>query len=210
MASKPRRTLTLTPFGVARYVHLNKPDVYTNPETGVKGSPKYKVQLLLDGADRDAFKGQIDELIDDAWEEHTANIPDSKKKKLRKQYPYDAELDADGEETGRIAFKFTSNAEFKNAKGEVEDRRPPLILDAKRIPTPNAPVWSGSELRVAFSTRGYLNAAAQAVSVSLDLEKVQIKSLAARSNRPDNTFDEVEGWSNEAEPTAGDDTPPEF
>lgn len=200
MAAAPqqKKEIFLSPIGIARYVHLNKPDAFRDSK------PKYKTQLLLDGAERDHFKGVIDKLIDDAYAELTADMPKAKQNKIGKAYPYEEELDGDGNETGRIAFRFSMNAEIV-VKGETVVRKP-VLIDSKRLYCPNVQVWSGSEIRVAYTMRSYLNDATQKVGVTLDLLKVQIIKLASASSRPDNTFDEIEGgWSNEVEPAGSID-----
>lgn len=199
MAQQPRKALLLTPFGIARYIHVNKPDEYVDPKTGKRAKPRYKAQLIVDGADRDSLKGDIDKAVDEAWAELTEGLPKAKLSKLRKAYPYDEELDEDGEATGRLVFKFSRNAEIE-VKGELIKRSPPLVVDAKQHPVSNAPVWTGSEIRIAYSTRSYLNDSTQCVGITLDLAKLQVRKLATPTARPDSTFGEVEGWSNEAPP----------
>ena len=37
----------VTPQGIAIYPHLNRPDVYKDPQSGISGKPQYKVNLSL-------------------------------------------------------------------------------------------------------------------------------------------------------------------
>lgn len=190
MAQPPRKEMYLSPFGAALHTHLNRADDKFGP-------PKFKTKLVLDGAARDEFKGLIDKIVDDAFAEHTKDLPKGKAAKVRKKYPYEELYDDDGEPDGRIAFKFVMNAVINTADGPVE--RKPLIVDAKRRPIKDPPlIVSGSEIRVAFTKRTWLNDAAQEVGATLDLHKVQIAKLADRASRPDSTFGDVEGgWDSE-------------
>jgi hypothetical protein len=191
MAQPPRKEMFLSPFGLALHTHLNRAD-------DKFGAPRFKTKLILDGADRDEFKGIIDKIVDDAFVEFTKDLPKAKASKIRKKYPYEEQFDDDGEPTGALIFKFIRNAIINGKDGPIE-RRPPLIVDSKRRPLKDPPlIVSGSEIRVAFTKRVWLNDAAQEVGATLDLEKVQIQKLADRASRPDNTFGDVEGgWDSE-------------
>lgn len=191
MAQPPRKEMHLSPFGAALHTHLNRPD-------DKFGAPRWKTKLVLEGADRDAFKGFVDKIVDDAHAELTKDIPKGKAAKIHKKLPYDELYDDDGEADGRLAFKFIRNAIINGKEGPIE-RKPPLIVDSKRRPIKDPPlIVSGSEIRVAFTVRTWLNDAAGEVGATLDLEKVQIQKLADRASRPDNTFGEVDGgWDSE-------------
>lgn len=200
-----RKEMRLSPIGRALHVHLHKPDEY-------EGKKRYKTKLVLDGDERDEFKGQIEKLIDDAFVELTADKPEAKRKKISKSYPWEEVLDADDNETGELAFKFFMNAEIKTKDGELIERKP-LLIDAKRYRLPEGarPIYSGATIRVAYTTRAYLNDATQSVGITLDLHKVQlIKYQDRRDAGPDRDFDEVEGgWTPESSLEDRDDEAPD-
>ena len=189
---KTKRELTLTPIGTARFAYLSAPDEY-------EGKKRYRTQLLLTPGDAEPLKEMLTKLVDEA---HAANIekqesPKAKKaaQAYRKRYPFEDDVDAEGNETGLVVFKFAQNATITLKDGTEKHVRP-LLIDAARRPVDpeTVKVFTGSKIRVAFTARPYANAAAEAVGLSLDLHKVQIIELAKRnSNYEDDTFGAVEG-----------------
>lgn len=194
MSTSSRKTMHLSPIGSARFAYLSEPDDY-------EGRKRYRTQLLLLEADAETitFKELLTKLVDEA---HAANVEAQttvKAKKaaaeFRKRYPFEDDVDAEGNPTGKVVFKFSQNANIRLKDGTEKHVRP-LLVDADRKPIdPEAvKIFTGSTIRVAFTTRPYANAAAEAVGLSLDLAKVQLLKLSKRSNvYEDNTFGKVEG-----------------
>lgn len=190
-----KRPLQLTPIGTARFAYLSQPDDYM-------GRKRYRTQLLLSKAEAVPLQEAIRKLVDEAFDANVENAKDAKAKKAaagyRKKYPFEDDVDAEGNETGLVVFKFAQNAVITLKDGTEKEVRP-LLVDAQRRPVDpdSVRVYGGSRIRVAFSARAYANASAEAVGVTLDLAKVQIIELSKRDgNYQDSTFDDVEGgWS---------------
>lgn len=170
MAKKEYEPL-LTPSGIAVYPHLNRPDVYKDPNTNVSGKPQYKVNLSLTQEEATPLITKIEE----AKKTALAMIPKDKKQK-ESDAPYYNELDSEGQETGRVIFKFKMNAEINTKDGRKIDIAPKLF-DAKGVLLNECDdIWGGSILRVSAELVPYYVAAVGA-GVSLRLKAVQIIEL---------------------------------
>lgn len=190
--SKPKKYLT--PVGVAKWAHLNKPDDF-------KGKSKYKVDLALAGEEATELSALLDQLVEDAWEVKTADLTPAKIKKLDKHVPYFPEEDDDGEETGRTIFRFSQNAEIQGKPVAIG------LFDAKGKPM-QATIYGGSEMRVSYTVRPYLMESTKKVGISLDLGGVQVIDLVTGGGPRSADaygFGEEEGYSAEDEEAPIDD-----
>ena len=181
MAKQKLPTLT-TPRGTFGYTWINKPDSKFAKE-GEKGD--YKTELTVDSGPCAELIAKIDEAADEKMAavekdlKSKGNDPKAKKalQKLSRYVPYDVLTDDDGDEIGRVKFRFKVNAEGKNDKGETWDNKPPLF-DAKGKPA-DLIVRGGSEGKVSFQIVPFYNAATGDAGVTLRLKAVQAIKLAA-------------------------------
>lgn len=184
--AKAKKLKFVTPIGEAVYPYLNKPD--TADINGQPQRPAYKVGLRLSEdstagtiqsgkASDETLRELIDRLVDEAWDSKVDDIPAKYKKKAQKVYPYEEEVDAAGEPTGTLLFKFKQNAELKMKDGSISKVTMNLFdAKGKRI-TSN--VGGGSELKVAFTHRDYgmVSGKDYNVGISLDFSGVQVLKL---------------------------------
>lgn len=185
---KPALVRGVTPKGIAAWPHLNRPDEF-------KGKKSYKVNLTLSGDESADLIEKIEEATKAAHAETVTKLEDTikngktgdAKAKAKKAlaaltigYPHSPAVDADGNETGDIVFKFKANAEFEDKKtGRIKPITIPLF-DAKGQPT-KASIWGGSTIRVAYALIPYYVASANTCGVSLRIEGVKVINLVSGS-----------------------------
>jgi len=160
----------VTPQGIAIYPHLNRPDVYKDPQSGISGKPQYKVNLSLSQEEATP----IIEKIEANKKVALSMIPQGKKQK-ESDAPYFNELDDEGQETGRVVFKFKMNAQI-NKDGRTIDIAPKLFDAQGSLINECDDIWGGSKLCVSADLIPYYVAAVGA-GVSLRLKAVQIIDL---------------------------------
>lgn len=209
MAKQKRERLEriVSPIGIARYPHLDKPDEY-------KGDVKYKCDLVLDPSnDEDSeFLDDLKARAEDAFERFQTELQekvdnkelkgkklaDAKKelKAMEVQYPFEPEYDDEGEETGRYVVKSKSKAQFTDKKtGETRTKRLPAFdSNGKRMDKVPA-IWGGSELRLSFDVYPYHMEANSIAGISLLIAGVQIIELktGGGASAEDLGFGAVEG-----------------
>jgi hypothetical protein len=192
----------ITPIGVFKYAHLNKPDTKFNADG------EYKVTLILD-KDEDSTKAlikKLDALHKEAFEAGVEQFEEAngkakaawKKKGITEPVLndyYDDEVDDEGNPTGNIELKFKTKAQFKDRKtGEMKKKTVPLI-DGKgqTIPTKKRPlVYGGTEGRIAFATNAAFIPKGADVYLGLYINSVQITKLVSGGGGA-NPFGAVEG-----------------
>lgn len=181
----------VTPTGVAVYPHLNRPDAYKDPNTGVSGKPQYKVNLSLTQEQATPLIKDIEE----AKAKALAMIPEGKKQK-ESDDPYYNELDDDGQETGRVIFKFKMNSQIKTKDGRTIDMQPRLFDAQGTLMTECDDIWGGSSLRVSADLIPFYVAAVGA-GVSLRLKAVQVIELKTGGGASASSygFDSTEGFT---------------
>ena len=200
MAEKKKIVRRTTPKGYALWPYLTKPD-----DRPIKGKPQkaaFKVNLAYAKDDLDwlKLKELLDGLVEEAYEKAVEENP-KKKKLIVRQFPYSDELDEEGEETGRVIVKFKQSAQIKKKNGEVINVTIPLF-DAKGTPMKaGTQVYSGSIVKVAFTTRPYLVDSTNCAGVSLDLNAVQVLKLVSSTTRDASAygFGQEEGYEADEE-----------
>lgn len=178
MASKNNKGTSLTTSKcTVLFASLGKPNTKFNKDG------EYNVKVRLPKEEGEAILAKIVEVEDAAFEEaYNEALKESKKKansvKRAENRPCVIETNDDDEPTGF----YTLNVKMK-ASGEKKDgtrwSRKPALYDAKRNLLTNAEsliVYSGSEVRVAFTLTSYN--APIGVGVSANLDGVQIIKLA--------------------------------
>lgn len=164
----------VTPAGIAAYPWLHKPDTKFNA-TGV-----FKTNLILEGEPADELCTLIDELVEESYEDALKEAKPAKKKGLSRALPYEPEVDADGNETGRTFFKFKQNAIIPGKDGK-EDRKVTIPLFNRGGKLIKAEIGGGSEIKVSFGTRPYYAAKDNAAGITLDLSAVMVLKLVEYS-----------------------------
>lgn len=202
----------LTPFGVAVFPRLNKPDTKYN------SAGLFNTRLRLPAEEAQPIIDKISALSEEFFaatkKELTAAAADptlkgEKKAKAKKALaelafstdkPYRMAVNDDGDETGEVEFNFKMKATYTDKKtGETKSRKVALF-DAKGKPT-SVEVWGGSVIAVAFEYMPFYTATV-GVGVSLRLQAAQIKELRSGGARDASGygFGQVEGYE------AGDDS----
>ena len=198
MAKKEYDGIT-TPEGIAIYPHLNRPDVYKDPNTGVTGKPQYKVNLSLSQQEATPIIEKIEEVKKIAL----AMIPQGKKQKEADD-PYYNELDDEGQETGRVVLKFKMNAQIQKDGRQID--LSPKLFDASGVFINECDdIWGGSTLRVSADLVPWYMAGPGA-GVSLRLKAVQIINLKSGGGADASAygFSATEGFTAPAAETAPD------
>jgi hypothetical protein len=176
---KPAPKFT-TPIGtLGKFPKLREPDEY-------QGKKSYKCELLLTEEQAQPIIDRVDAELPaarEAFAEAKAKaVAEGRKKgkapKINEEthLPYYPVIDEDGNETGMIAFKFKSQAEYVDKKtGETKTRRiAHFTASGKPIPHGEKPdLWGGSRVRLSYSVGAFGNTAA-GTGVSLRLEAVKV------------------------------------
>lgn len=199
MADAKQIKIARTPAGIARFPYLNEPDA-GQPEWA-NYVPHYKVDLVFDEAPADLVK-LVDETIQAAREEAQSKAKSAKGRKSTPSQaadPYFPETDQEGEETGRVCFRFSAKSEFTDKNGKVK----PIhigLYDAKKRPTTDE-IGMGSTLKVAFKPIPWVNPKLE-YGCTLRLMAVQIIDLVAPGGAgvDSSVFDEEDGFEAEEKP----------
>lgn len=214
--NKPQFVKGVTPFGIAQWPHLNKPDEY-------KGKLTYKCNVIVPGTDATELVAKIVEETEKSYEETKAKLQEqakngkdgptkAKAKKalegLTKTLPFVDAVDDDGNETGDIVLKCKANATFTDKKTQVEKSIKISLFDAKNKPLKES-IWGGSVLRISYSLIPYYVASANTCGVSIRIEGVQVKDLVSGSGGRSGAamgFGEVDGYESSDAASDGDDS----
>ena len=195
----PNKRSFTTPKGAAVFPHLNNPD-FKFDDDGV-----YKVDLALDAESPEAqeFMELIDSYVDEAVEEQKAELKPAQAKKVEAHKPYFMEEDEEGEETGRVKFRFKANYQWKDKKSGKTNYRNITMFDSKGgKPLSNPPtVRHGSILKIAakFGNSWY-SAQNKTAGVTMYIQAVQILELAEGGGNAENFgFGEEEDYSSVAD-----------
>lgn len=134
---KPRKN---TPKGMIMWAHLKEPKVYTDPETGIDGPPKYTCDVAFDPAS------------DREWKEWMDDIETRSEKAKFRNRPFREEMGEDGP-TGRFLAKFSTHATDK----EGRPKPPPPIYDGKKNNISEDPrlIGNGSLGRINYTESSY-------------------------------------------------------
>lgn len=158
----------------------------TVPDTKFKAEGQYSTKLAIP-SDHPAV-AKIIEVVDKAAEaklseaKKEAKNPVEAKKWAINNRPYEAEVDKEGNETGRTVFKFARTASGVSKKDGKEWTAKVKLFDAtgKVIADPaSLQVWGGSEGVVRFELVPYAPNAKIGAGVSLKLVAVQITKLVS-------------------------------
>ncbi len=195
MTQKQKNERFVTPRAPAIWPRLNAPDTKFDSD-GV-----YSAKLAFDGDDdaANALIGKLKAKRDAAFKEFISENP--KHKKVAKVVDFfHAEIDDEGEETGRITMNFKMKAKVTAKKtGKVYTMKP-TILNAKKVVLKNPPnIGSGSTLKVSFEAIPYFNAKDKEFGLTLRLVAVQVIELVefGGTAAAANDFDDEDGYDGE-------------
>lgn len=179
----------ISPFGIGIHLHLNEPDAKFNPD-----NPMFKGKLKLEGEPAVKLKADIDAAVEEAFTDYFENgdgasLKPAEKAKYSRYYPYEAETDDDGNETGAILFDFKQNAKIRLKDGTIKTIQMP-IYDSADNPVHKL-VRTGSVIRFAYAIRPIPMKSLKQIGVRLDFAKVQVKEL--REGGSSGGFGAVEG-----------------
>ena len=171
----------ISPVGIANYPRLDEPDTEYDPN-GV-----YHTKLILDTdlPDVAAFVEQIDAWHDESVaaavkklvEDGKAKTEAAARKKVKDgTKPYSYVEDEEGNETSEVKVNFKMKAKVTSKKNGKTYELQPTIFDGqnKKIPCPR--IYSGSELRIAYTPVLWFTPQLGA-SVKLQLDAVKILKL---------------------------------
>jgi len=203
-----------TPRGVFVYPHLTEADTKF-----VKPDGEYHTKFALP-ADSDAANEMIEQLegIMAAYiDENPDKLTKAKLKKATTADLYEEEVDDEGEETGRIIFKFKLKAKVKTKTKEWDQA--PRLFDGKAQPiAEGVNPWTGSEGKVSCEVFPYYMETTKQFGLSLRCVAVQILKLVAGQGKSGGDFgfgEEDDSYESEATsegftPEAGDEDGEEF
>jgi hypothetical protein len=166
-----------TPVGEASWVWATKPDERFQPVA-------YKASLILEAKESTGLQATIDDAIENALVVAKAKAP---KKKFNITTPYEPVLDEDGEDTGKVIFKFKQRYEVKPRNGG-DSFFPKIVIydtgNANRGPAPidigDRLIGNGSQIAVGFELVPWEMSGN--CSVSLRLRSIQIVKLVEYGN----------------------------
>lgn len=211
-----------SPRGVARFAHLNEADTY-------EGKVAFKVDLMVPASEAQDLITRIENLLaalasgdakvhallsEDEIKRMTTAL---KTKKLKPHDPaaFGPKTDKEGNvDESTIVFKFKKNGEYKDKKGAAVATTLPLFSASGA--KSDAKVGGGSEIKVAYELRPWVNAKSE-YGVKLAMSAVQV--LVAQSGGGGGAAADYgfgnEGPDEEGETTAApkpavDDSDPDF
>ena len=190
MSEKKKFKTYTTPKGAAKFAWLTKADTKFNADG------EYRTELLLDPTEAEELIDAIDVAIEAQKKEVVADLKKKGKKGKALQIkmsnaPYKDDEDADGNDTGKIAFRFKMKAKVTSKQGEVIEMKPALF-DSQNQPM-SSPIYSGSQIQVAYQIFPYYTAMA-GCGVSLRLKAVRVHELVSTNQDGSGYFgDAAEG-----------------
>jgi len=209
MAKNIYPTIT-TPRGVFVYPHLTEPDTKF-----VKPDGEYHTKFALESEVKQtkAFVAELERIMLEYIEGDAHELTKAKLKKAGQADFYEEECDDEGEETGRLMFKFKLKAKVVT-KTKSWDQSPRLF-DSQAQPITGSPsIWTGSEGKVNVEIFPYYMESTKQFGLSLRCKGVQILKLIEGSGGPSaeqmGFGEEEDGYTTEAtdegfEPEDGND-----
>ena len=166
-----------TPIGIAVYPKLTEPDYKWKPEG------EYSLKIRLSEEDALPLVATMEKLVDAEYakaEEACKNKLEKSKLKRVEILPCKEELDDDANPTGYYLFTAKMKASGISKKTGKTWKRTPAIFDSVGRPITNTgtlQIWSGSEVRVAYTLEAF--STALGIGCSCRLEAVQIIKLVS-------------------------------
>ena len=182
-AKKKKQPFKYSPIGIAHYPWINKAD------TKFKEGGIYSVDLVASGPEAVKLKDELQAMLAAELESFTADMTVKDKKSWAVHPPYEVLTDDADVATGEIKFSFRQNAKIKAKDSDKVHDIKIQQFDSQGNET-KASIFSGSKLRVMFTTRFIPMQSTKKLVMRLDFSAVQIIELV-KGKRPG--FDKVEG-----------------
>jgi len=202
MASKYQYKKAMSPEGTLVWPHLNTPD-----DKFVKPDGVYHAKLAVErGPELDAY---VNTLADELDRFVNTNPKEIKNPAFGKKVAdfYDVEYDDEGNETGRVIFKYKLKPFFGR---DNQYSQSPKLFDSKggRYTDPLPNVGNDSVAKIHGEMFPYYMESSKEVGVSLRCNNVQILELVEFSSGDSNPFGDESGEESFGGSDGGDD--PEF
>lgn len=173
--NKNKKVRLTTPIGTAKFPWLTTPDTKWDPEG------KYKVTLLLDPQEHSDFLELLDKIADESYQAIIADLEKQGKvvqaKQAQRKALYEDEYDQEGNPTGLVEVKFSSNTSYTRKDGTKVDIKPALF-DAQGQSLDNTiAIWGGSQIRVNFTPASYYMPSTKVAGTTLRINAVQVIEL---------------------------------
>ncbi len=203
-----------TPRGVLVYPHLTEADTkFVKPD----GEYHTKFALPADSDEANNMIAELERIMAEYIEANPDELKPAKLAKAGRMDLYEEEVDDEGEETGRIIFKFKLKAKVKTKTKEWDQR--PRLFDGKAQPiAEGVNPWTGSEGKVSCEVFPYYMETTKMFGLSLRCQAVQILKLVSGQGKSGSDFgfgEEDDSYLGEGsaegfEPEAGDEDGEEF
>lgn len=196
-----RKKVPYRPSPVGDVIHgwINKPDTKFN-EDGV-----FKVDLGLRGKEAEDFKGDLARQAQEYFDEQTAEMTPGERKKWSVYVPFVDLEDDNGNPTGVTEVHFRQNATIRIKDGDPK-KVTIGIYDAEENDL-DAPIFSGSKVRVMYAPRGIKMVSTKQLGIRLDFSMVQVAELAKGSGGG-SKFGKIEGgYTGGGKAAKGNDLP---
>ena len=168
-----------TPRGVFVYPHLTVPDTKF-----VKPDGEYHTKFALDSSleSTDEFVTQLADLLDsfvaDYRSDKANNMTPAKYKKTSLADLFEEDVDEEGQETGRLLFKFKLKAKVETAKKSWTQK--PRLFDSSAAPiVGEVNIWTGSEGKCNIEVFPYYMQSSKTFGLSLRIKGAQILKLVS-------------------------------
>lgn len=176
----------VSPKGKAQWCKVKEPDTSFN----AKGT--YATDLVVDPNEPavQAYIAKLEELRDAAFKEAKETLKPAVSAKLIKKEVFTEVLDAEGNDTGLIKFKFKLDnvADKERGKNKIH------VVDAKRATIKDVPlVGNGSIIRCEAYANPYHMANGNYIGISLLWKSMQLIELVAYEGGG-SSYDEEEGF----------------
>ena len=170
-----------TPRGVFIFPHLTAPDTkFVKPD----GEYHTKFALPADDAATTKLQAELTRLMEEYIEANENELKPAVIKKALRADLWEDELDDEGEETGRVIFKFKLKAKVETKTKSWEQK--PRLFDSAAQPIQGEPnIWTGSEGKVNVEVFPYFMQSSKTFGLSLRCVGAQILKLVEGSGGPD-------------------------
>lgn len=174
----------VTPTGNALWAKVTEPQSNKfNP------TPMYSMSVIFTPEEAEGFKGKMQALLDNFYDETFAEIKPAKQKTLAKADLFREAEDKDGNLTGELELRTKQFS--KDFKGK--DQIMPIVDSSGKDITEGCPlVGNGSRVRAKVFPKLYYMASTNTVGISFRLNAVQIIELVEYGNASGG-FEAVEG-----------------
>lgn len=175
--AKQNYTRLTSPRGVFVYPHLTEPDTKF-----VKPDGEYHTKFALDAEDEvtEAFVAKLQAILDAYIEENPDELTKAKLKKATKAEIGEEEVDDEGEETGRLIFKFKLKA-VVSTKDKSWPQKPRLFDSSANPIEGDINIWTGSEGKANIEVFPYYMESTKTFGLSLRIKGAQILKLVEGS-----------------------------